>query len=584
MCRSTPRPSIATSLVAVSAAFTIALAGGEEPPETPRTTVALAKEKFLAGNYAAAAALYAEECDFRCRKYGESDLRSAQMLNNLAVVLHRRGEVAEAEKNAGKAFECRREKLGATHPDTLTSENNLALILQTVGDYTAAERHFRAVLDGRRKVLGADHPSTAQALNNLGCLLTTKGRYDDAESALKEALAIRKKQTATDDPGLAATLNNIAAMKIDLRDPEANNWVRQAAVAGEKAFGGLHPRYAIVASNQARAQHNTREAHKLFKRAMEIQTQAAADSGPDHALLLNKIVDYHINAMDEQSVAQLADTAVEQCLKVFGRRNPSTALALNNLGIIEFALRGNPAKAAGLLQESADINEAILGEDHPAYAENLVNLARLQRLAGNDALAESMEAKAFGIFEKKGHADDPRVISIQLNVAAYAVEKGNLNEAERLYADALKKSSARFGREDLHTAIAMLGIGAVYCRIGREQEGEKMLDEATGILLAIRSTQDARLAWALSMLGTSRCNLGRFDQALKPMQASLAIFEAVLPPDSPVIAACRERLAAIHERLGDKASAARLRDATPPPPSDDSDETPKPSVKAGQDT
>ena len=93
-----------------------------------------------------------------------------------------------------------------------------------------------------------------------------------------------------------------------------------------------------------------------------------------------------------------------------------------------------------------------------------------------------------------------------------------------------------------------------------------MLDEAAGILQAIRSSEDARLACALSMLATARSNLGRFDQALQPMQQSLAIFEAVLPPGSPVIAACREQLARIHEKRGDKAEAMKLRDAATPAP------------------
>lgn len=582
MYRLTRRRCIATSLVAVSAAFTSAMAYGEEPPEKPRTTVALAKEKFLAGNYAAAAAIYQEECDYCRRKYGESDLRSAQMLNNLAVVLHHRGEMTEAEKNANKAFEYRREKLGATHPDTLTSENNLGLILHTVGDYTAAERNFRAVLDGRRKVLGADHPGTAQALNNLGCLLVTTGRFDDAEAVFKESLVIREKQSPVDEAGLAATLNNIAALKLDLRDPQATDWVRRAAVAGEKAFGGLHPMYAIVASNQARAERSTKEARKLFARAMDIQTETGADSGPDHALLLNKIVDFHINAMDERVVAPLAEKAVEQCLKVFGRRNPATALAMNNLAIIEYALRGDVTKAAGLLEESAHINEAILGQDHPAYAENLVNLARLHRQTDNVALAESLEAKAFAIFGKKGDIEDPRVISMQLNVAAYAVEKGNLDEAERLYADALKKSMARFGHDDIYTATAILGLGAVSCRLGREQQGEKLLDEASGILLGIRSAEDLRLAWALSMLGTSRCNLGRFDKALQPVQMSLAILESELPPTSAAIAACREQLAKIHEKLADPAAAAKLRASAPR--SGATEDAPKSSSKDKHDT
>jgi len=546
--------------VGLPAIFAAAEEGGSDGP---RTTIALAKENFLSGNYAAAATIYRDECERCLRKHGEADLRSAQLLNNLAVALHRCGVMAEAEKSITKAFEYRREKLGPTHPDTLTSQNNLALILQTVGDYTAAERNLRAVVDGRRKVLGDAHPSTAQALNNLGCLLATRGKYDESETVLKEAIAVREKRADAADPGLAATLNNIASVKFDRRDPEARKWIKRATEAAEKSYGGLHPAYAIVASNQALAETRTVEASKLFQRALQIQEQAGATGGPDHALLLNKVVDFHINAMDEHTVISLAGDAVKASLDVFGRRNPATALALNNQAIIEH-LVGDTGKAAALLEEAAEINEAVLGKDHPAYAENLVNLARIHRDAGNVAAAEAMEAKAFEIFTSRSVGEDPRLISLELGIAAYAVEQGNLDEAQRLYADALERSTKGGERQDLHAAMATLGLGAVACRDRREREGEKLLDEAATALQGIRSSTDLPLAQALSMLGTCRCNLDRFDQAVPPLQASLAILEEVLRPEHPAIAASRERLAAVHEKLGNTAEATRLREANAP--------------------
>lgn len=555
---------IACGVLACTGTTAIVPVVAAEDADAPRTTLALAKKKFLSGDYASANAIYRDECDHCLRKYGETDLRSAQALNNLAVTLHRGGAVAEAEKMAVKAFECRREKLGDSHPDTLTSQNNLALILQTAGDYTAAERHFRAVVDGRRKALGPEQPGTAQALNNLGCLLATKGKYDEAETVLKESLAIREKLGAADEAGLAATLNNIASVKLDLCDPDAKAWAKRAAVAAEKSFGGLHPSYAITAANQARAENSVVEAGKLFQRAMHILKEAGVSGGPDGAVLLNKIVDYHINAMDEPTVFSLAGDAVEASLKIFGRRSPATALALNNLAIVEY-MRGDTPKAASLLEEAAAINESVLGKDHPAYAENLVNVARIHRDGGNAAAAEGLEAKAFKIFTSRGAVEDPRLISLELNIAAYAVEQGNLEEAQRLYEDALKRSTKRAGRQNLQAAFAILGLGAVSCRRGQEQEGEKLLDEAAGILLGIRDGSDLRLALALSMLGTCRSNLGRFDEAVQPLKTSLAIFEAVLRPGHPVPTALREQLATVYDKLGNAAEAAKLREAGPQP-------------------
>jgi hypothetical protein len=87
---------------------------------------------------------------------------------------------------------------------------------------------------------------------------------------------------------------------------------------------------------------------------------------------------------------------------------------------------------------------------------------------------------------------------------------------------------------------------------------------------------------ALLMLGTSRCNLGRFDKALQPMQMSLAILESELPPTSAAIAACREQLAKIHDKLGDPAAAAKLRASATR--SGASEEAPESSPKDKHDT
>jgi hypothetical protein len=70
-------------------------------------------------------------------------------------------------------METSKKKLGADHPDTLTSMANLASTYRNQGRWDAAEELFVQVMEMSKKKLGADHPSTLTTMNNLA--FTWKG-------------------------------------------------------------------------------------------------------------------------------------------------------------------------------------------------------------------------------------------------------------------------------------------------------------------------------------------------------------------------------------------------------------------------
>ncbi|KAH8886973.1 HET-domain-containing protein, partial [Thozetella sp. PMI_491] len=77
-----------------------------------------------------------------------------------AMVLHEDGRYEEAEKLEVQVIETRKTKLGADHPDTLTSMNNLAFTWMGQGRHDEAlllmKRNFQAC----QRVLGPQHPHT----------------------------------------------------------------------------------------------------------------------------------------------------------------------------------------------------------------------------------------------------------------------------------------------------------------------------------------------------------------------------------------------------------------------------------------
>jgi Flp pilus assembly protein TadD len=69
--------------------------------------------------------------------------------------------------------------LGSEHPDTLSSLNNLAILLKYKGDLAGAEPLLRRVIEARERTLGPEHPDTLRSLNNLANLLKDKGDLDE---------------------------------------------------------------------------------------------------------------------------------------------------------------------------------------------------------------------------------------------------------------------------------------------------------------------------------------------------------------------------------------------------------------------
>ncbi|OAL42581.1 hypothetical protein IQ07DRAFT_525852 [Pyrenochaeta sp. DS3sAY3a] len=68
-----------------------------------------------------------------------------------------------------KVMDTRKKKLGANHPDTLSSRANLVLTYWNQGRWDAVEDVFVQVMDARKKQLGTDYLDIPLSMNNVAC-------------------------------------------------------------------------------------------------------------------------------------------------------------------------------------------------------------------------------------------------------------------------------------------------------------------------------------------------------------------------------------------------------------------------------
>jgi tetratricopeptide (TPR) repeat protein len=283
---------------------------------------------------------------------------TAQLMNQLVLLLERKALHAEAEGLIRRALAIEEKSFGPDHPNVARDLNNLAQLLISTNRFAEAERLMSRALAIVEGALGPDHPSVATGLNNLAQLLKDTNRLAEAEPLMRRALAIDEKNFGPDHPTVAIYLSNLASLLQDTnRLTEAEPLMRRALAIAEESFGQDHPAVATALNNLAILLQETNrltDAEALVRRALTIDERSL---GPDH---------------------------------------PAVATRLSNLaGLLQSTNR--LAEAEPLMRRALAIDERIFGLDHPTVATDLNNISQLLWKADRLAEAEQPMRRAVTI-------------------------------------------------------------------------------------------------------------------------------------------------------------------------------------------
>ncbi len=204
---------------------------------------------------------------------------TARSLDDLAMLLQKKGEAAEAEEMLAEALSIRRRLLGDEHPEVARTLHNLAFILKARGDLAGTERVLREAVEIWRELLGDEHPHLASTLVNLSVVLQEQGRLADAEPLVREALAIQRRSLGNDNPGTGGALYNLAKLEQSqgkLADAELH--YRQALEVLGPALPQDHPTLAAIRSRLGYVLTDlgrAAEAEPMLREALDVYTSTA---------------------------------------------------------------------------------------------------------------------------------------------------------------------------------------------------------------------------------------------------------------------------------------------------------------------
>jgi tetratricopeptide (TPR) repeat protein len=141
-------------------------------------------------------------------------------MTNLAVVLRRLGEVAQARELNAAARERLVTNLSADHPYALCSTTNLASDLAATGDYEQAARYSKEVLELSQAphIRGPDHPYTLGCALNHALDLERIGREREGNALRRDTIERFDRVLGADHPD-SVTARNRQRIDADIEPP-----------------------------------------------------------------------------------------------------------------------------------------------------------------------------------------------------------------------------------------------------------------------------------------------------------------------------------------------------------------------------
>ncbi|KAF2264951.1 kinesin light chain 3 [Lojkania enalia] len=314
---------------------------------------------------------------------------------NLAATYWNQGQWKEAEELEVQVMETRKTKLGAGHPETLTSINNLASMHFSQGLWKAAESLFMQVIEGRKTKLGADHPDTLSSMANLAATYWNQGQWEEAEDLEMQVIKSCKMKLGVDHPDTLNSMNNLASTYSnqerwkkaeELFTQNQEQWkeaeeLEVQLVKGRKTkLGANHPDTLSSMANLAatyRSQERWKKVEELFLQVIETRKTKLGSDHPDTLANMTDLASTYWVQGRWKEAEELFVQVMETRKTKLGADHPDTLSSIDNLAFT-FKGQGDIIKGISLMQHCYRIRKEVLGPHHPHTVSSQEALAAWQ--------------------------------------------------------------------------------------------------------------------------------------------------------------------------------------------------------------
>lgn len=379
-----------------------------------------AESSFISGAYSDAEAKWKEAIDVAQKDANKLNL--AETLNQMTHLYLKQRRLEEARSSLQAALAIREKELGKNNPKTAETLGNLALVEHKSGHDADAERLYKEVIEIKRK--DANPNSLAITLTNLANLYGEMRRIEDARKLYLEALEIDQKTFGKDHKEVAQDLFNLGAIMYHHNyNKEAIEYLDRALVVYEKlndAPGKIKSLHYLGLCHAEEKSHG--KAIDAYRKALTLHSQLKGDKHPDtlvHQLNLARTLDNNGQAKEAED---LYKDAVGTATKY--HTDARVKLVECTIEYAHFLKRhGRNADAENQLKEVLPVYESLSAHHRRELYELPRVYADLLRELKKDAEADALAKKHLDVFSAQHVSKAPPAANTQAAPKSQALPK-----------------------------------------------------------------------------------------------------------------------------------------------------------------
>ncbi|KAK2789171.1 hypothetical protein FQN53_002396 [Emmonsiellopsis sp. PD_33] len=216
---------------------------GEEHPVTLGIMDHLADVYYRQGQLGKAEELGTHTLKSRKKVLGPEHKYTLRGMELLARIWTEQQKFNEAQELGTQVLDMQKGIMGLEHPDTLVSMHTLARIWYEQGQLEKAENLYSLVVERRERVSGLQHPNTLSAMYSLAFIWKQQGQLDKAEKSQREVWETEKRVFGKEHQHTLNSMGDLAYTWKDLgRGEEALQLLSECCRLREKVLGKDDPK------------------------------------------------------------------------------------------------------------------------------------------------------------------------------------------------------------------------------------------------------------------------------------------------------------------------------------------------------
>ena len=243
--------------------------------------------------------------------------------------------------------------------------------------------------------------------------------------------------------------------------------------------------------------------------------------------------------------------------KLLGEEHELVGKALNNVGTAYLDLE-QYSLALASYDRSRSILIKTLGKEHLELARNYDHSALAMAMLGKFAEALPMQEIALALFIQLEGNEHIEVARCMDNLAQLYVDLGQFDQALTFEEKALQGFRQIQDAASPDIAMCLNNLAHIYSQTGDYSKALPLNREALAIYRKNFGSEHPDVAMSLNNLGTLHSRMGNYEMALPLQEEALAIYQQDLGDTHPMVAICLNNLAQLHSIMGHNNKALPL--------------------------